>query len=289
MIRNLKIATAITDRDSLSVEKYIQEVAKIPLITMEQEVALAKRIRAGDEDAVNKLVKANLRFGISVAKQYQHQGLPLGDLLNEANLGLIKAARMFDESKGFKFISYAVWWVRQHILQALAETGKVVRLPLNKVGFNNKVFKEKQRFEQEFEREPSNEEIAEIFDVDVYSIDATEAVNKKHKSIDAPSDKDDRFSDTMADNMIDEDAAPPDMFAEKEALQHEIQQVLRTLPAVQKYIICNFFGISTEAKSLDDIANILGLTKERTRQLKEKAIVKLQKYSDIKKLKQFLR
>ena len=274
-MRQLKITKSITNRESQSLERYLQEISKLKLISAEDEATLALRIRKGDAHAMNILVGANLRFVVSVAKQYQNQGLSLSDLINEGNLGLIKAALRFDETKGFKFISYAVWWIRQNILQSLAEQSRIVRLPLNKVGMANKVNKAYQQLEQEFEREPGAEEIAALLNVDIEEVFSTTYMAIKHISMDTPlGDGEDQ---TLVDIMENPNAEKADAALEHYAsLQFEIQRSLGTLTPRQKEVLCYFFGIGIEQPlSLEDIGTRFNLTRERVRQIKDKAIDRL--------------
>src|SRR5438270_9197132 len=274
-MRQLKIATQITNRDSQAVEKYLQEISKIPMITPEEETTLAQRIKMGDQRALDKLVQANLRFVVSVAKQYQHQGLSLSDLINEGNLGLIKAAQRFDETKGFKFISYAVWWIRQSILQALAEQARIVRLPLNKVGLTNRIQKAFTQLEQEFEREPSPEELAELLDMDLDEVNSSLGINARHISMDSPLS--DGEESTLIDVLENPNAEKTDAELDhKQSLKTEIDRSLQTLTERQKEVICFFFGIGVDHPlSLEDIGERFNLTRERVRQIKDKAITKL--------------
>ncbi len=287
-MRQLKITKSITNRESQSLEKYLQEIGKVELITPEEEVRLAIRIRQGDQGALEKLTKANLRFVVSVAKQYQNQGLTLPDLINEGNLGLIKAAQRFDETRGFKFISYAVWWIRQSILQALAEQSRIVRLPLNKVGLTNRISKAYSQLEQEFEREPTPEELAFLLDMDTEEIAATLGVAARHVSMDQPlSDGEDG---TLIDVLINHNAEKTDhALAFKASLKTEIDRSLSTLTDRQKDVIRFFFGIGVDhALSLEDIGEHFNLTRERVRQIKDKAITKLRTASRCKLLKTYL-
>lgn len=287
-MRQLKITKSITNRESQSLEKYLQEIGKVELINPEEEVMLALRIRQGDQIALNRLVKANLRFVVSVAKQYQNQALSLPDLINEGNLGLIKAALRFDETRGFKFISYAVWWIRQSILQALAEQSRIVRLPLNKVGLTNRITKAFQQLEQEFEREPTIEELAELLNIEAEEVSATINISAKHVSMDSPlSDSEDG---TLADVMENPNADKADMALEHyESLRKEIERALRTLTERQKEVVCYFFGIGVDHPlSLEDIGERFNLTRERVRQIKDKAINKLKTTSRCKQLKVYL-
>ncbi len=287
-MRQLKITKSITNRESQSLEKYLQEIGKVELITPEEEVKLAIRIKQGDQLALEKLTKANLRFVVSVAKQYQNQGLTLPDLINEGNLGLIKAAQRFDETRGFKFISYAVWWIRQSILQALAEQSRIVRLPLNKVGLTNRISKAYSQLEQEFEREPTPEELAFLLDMDTEEIAATLGVAARHVSMDQPlSDGEDS---TLIDVLINHNAVSTDNeLAFKASLKTEIDRSLSTLTERQKDVIRFFFGIGVDhALSLEDIGEHFNLTRERVRQIKDKAITKLRTASRCKLLKTYL-
>ena len=287
-MRQLKITKSITNRESQSLEKYLQEIGKVELISPEEEVALAIRIKNGDQVALDKLTKANLRFVVSVAKQYQNQGLTLPDLINEGNLGLIKAAQRFDETRGFKFISYAVWWIRQSILQALAEQSRIVRLPLNKVGLSNRISKAYSHLEQEFEREPTAEELAVFLDIEIEEVTATLGSGIRHVSMDQPlSDGEDS---TLMDVMINPNAISTDNeLAFKASLKTEIERSLSTLSERQKDVIRYFFGIGIDhALSLEDIGERFNLTRERVRQIKDKAITKLRTASRCKLLKTYL-
>lgn len=287
-MRQLKITKSITNRESQSLEKYLQEIGKVDLITPEEEVNLAIRIKQGDQRALEKLTKANLRFVVSVAKQYQNQGLSLSDLINEGNLGLIKAAQRFDETRGFKFISYAVWWIRQSILQALAEQSRIVRLPLNKVGLSNKISKAYSQLEQEFEREPSPDELATILEINTEEVEATLGVAARHVSMDAP------FIDGEDNSLLDVLENPNAMPADEElehhdSLRREIERSLSTLTDRQKDVIMLYFGIAVEhPMSLEDIGEKFGLTRERVRQIKDKAITKLRTTSRSKLLRNYL-
>jgi len=287
-MRQLKISKSITNRESQSLEKYLQEIGKVDLITAEEEVILALRIKNGDQRALDRLVKANLRFVVSVAKQYQNQGLTLPDLINEGNLGLIKAALRFDETRGFKFISYAVWWIRQSILQALAEQSRIVRLPLNKVGLTNRISKAYQQLEQEFEREPTPEELAVLLDMDLEEITATINVGVRHISMDSPMSEGE--DSTLIDVMINPNAERTDEKLEyHESLRTEIERSMLSLTERQKAVLCYFFGIGIDnALSLEDIGARFNLTRERVRQIKDKAINKLRTTSRCKHLKVYL-
>jgi RNA polymerase primary sigma factor len=286
-MRQLKITKSITNRESASLDKYLQEIGREDLITVEEEVELAQRIRNGDRIALEKLTRANLRFVVSVAKQYQNQGLSLPDLINEGNLGLIKAAEKFDETRGFKFISYAVWWIRQSILQALAEQSRIVRLPLNQVGSLNKINKAFSKFEQENERRPSPEELAEQLDIPVDKIADTMKVSGRHISVDAPFVEGE--DNSLLDVMINDDSPNADRVLINESLSKEIERVLaNTLSDREKDIVKKFFGIGVTEMTLEEIGDEFGLTRERVRQIKEKAIRKLRPNSKSKLLKGFL-
>jgi RNA polymerase primary sigma factor len=287
-MRQLKITKSITNRESQSLEKYLQEIGKVELISPEEEVKLAIRIKQGDQKALDKLTKANLRFVVSVAKQYQNQGLSLPDLINEGNLGLIKAAQRFDETRGFKFISYAVWWIRQSILQALAEQSRIVRLPLNKVGLTNRIQKAYSHLEQEFEREPSAEELAELLELDIEEVSSTMGIAGRHVSMDTPLSEGE--DNTLIDVMENPNAERAETNIEhKESLKQEIDRSLRTLTERQKEVICFFFGIGVDhPMSLEDIGEKFNLTRERVRQIKDKAITKLRSNSRSKMLRSYL-
>ena len=272
-MRQLKITKSITNRESASLDKYLQEIGREELISVDREVELAGRIRNGDRAALEELVRSNLRFVVSVAKQYQNQGLSLPDLINEGNLGLIKAAEKFDETRGFKFISYAVWWIRQSILQALAEQSRIVRLPLNQVGSMNKINKALQRFEQEHERRPSAEELAEVLDMPVDKIAETLKMSGRHVSVDAPFVEGE--DNSLIDVMVNEDSPNADRGLINESLSTEISRALATLTPREADILRKFFGIGTPEKTLEEIGDELHLTRERVRQIKEKAIRKL--------------
>ncbi len=272
-MRQLKITRSITNRESQSLDKYLQEIGREPLIDVNEEVELAGRIRNGDRRALEKLVRSNLRFVVSVAKQYQNQGLSLPDLINEGNLGLIKAAEKFDETRGFKFISYAVWWIRQSILQALAEQSRIVRLPLNQVGSLNKINKAFQRFEQEHERRPSAEELAEELDIPVDKIADTLRMSGRHVSMDAPFVEGE--DNCLIDVMENEDSPNADRGLINESLSTEISRALATLTPREELILRKCFGIGVPEKTLEEIGDELNLTRERVRQIKEKAVRKL--------------
>ena len=288
-MRQLKITKSITNRESQSLEKYLQEIGKVELISPEEEVKLAVLIKKGDAKALEKLTKANLRFVVSVAKQYQNQGLTLPDLINEGNLGLIKAAQRFDETRGFRFISYAVWWIRQSILQALAEQSRIVRLPLNKVGLTNRISRAYSQLEQEFEREPTPEELAQLLDVDIDEVTATLGMTARHVSIDQPMSEGEDSS-TLMDVMINKDAlATDDELAVKASLKTEIERSLSTLTQRQKDVIRYFFGLGIDHPlTLEDIGARFSLTRERVRQIKDKAITKLRTTSRCKLLRGYL-
>ena len=287
-MRQLKITKSITNRESQSLEKYLQEIGKVDLLTPEEEVELAKKIKQGDQVSLEKLTKANLRFVVSVAKQYQNQGLSLSDLINEGNLGLIKAAQRFDETRGFKFISYAVWWIRQSILQALAEQSRIVRLPLNKVGSLNKINKAFSELEQAFEREPSADELAEMLEIPTEEVETTLGVAARHVSMDAP------FVEGEDNSLLDvlENAGTPGTdtaLEHRESLRAEIERSLSTLTDRQCDVIKLYFGIGVQhPMSLEDIGDKFGLTRERVRQIKDKAINKLRSTSRSKLLKNYL-
>lgn len=285
-MRQLKITKSITNRESASLDKYLQEIGKEELITVEEEVELAQRIRKGDREALEKLTRANLRFVVSVAKQYQNQGLSLPDLINEGNLGLIRAAEKFDETRGFKFISYAVWWIRQSILQALAEQSRIVRLPLNQVGALNKINKALSKFEQEYERTPTPDELAEILDLPKEKVMDTLRVSGRHVSMDAP------FVEGEDNSLVDVIENPDSPVADgkliNESLKKEIERSLATLTERERDIVRYFFGLGCPEKTLEEIGDEFGLTRERVRQIKEKAIRRLRHTSRSKLLKQYL-
>ena len=287
-MRQLKISKSITNRESQSLEKYLQEIGKVELISPEEEVQLAIRIKKGDQAALDKLTKANLRFVVSVAKQYQNQGLTLPDLINEGNLGLIKAAQRFDETRGFKFISYAVWWIRQSIMQALAEQSRIVRLPLNKVGLTNKISKAYSQLEQEFEREPTPEELSLVLDIDTEEIAATLGISARHVSMDQPLS--DGEESTLIDVLVNENATKTDNELDVvDSLKTEIDRSLSILTERQKEVIVYFFGLGIDHPlSLEDIGEKFSLTRERVRQIKDKAITKLRTTSRCNLLRDYL-
>ncbi|GHE64079.1 MULTISPECIES: RNA polymerase sigma factor RpoD/SigA [Roseivirga] len=286
-MRQLKISKQITNRESQSLDKYLQEIGKVDLLTPDEEVDLAKRIREGDQLALEKLTKANLRFVVSVAKQYQNQGLSLGDLINEGNLGLIKAAQRFDETRGFKFISYAVWWIRQSILQALAEQSRIVRLPLNRVGSLNKISKTFSELEQKFEREPSPDELAEVLEVTTNEVVDTMKISGRHVSMDAPfvQGEENSLLDVLENDMEEK----PDTGLMNDSLRREVQRALSTLTQREADVITLYFGLNGEhSMTLEEIGEKFNLTRERVRQIKEKAIRRLRHTSRSKALKPYL-
>ena len=286
-MRKLKITQSITNRESQSLDKYLHEIGKVDLITAEEEVILAQKIREGDQAALERLTKTNLRFVVSVAKQYQNQGLTLGDLINEGNLGLIKAAKRFDETKGFKFISYAVWWIRQSILQAIAEQSRIVRLPLNQVGSLSKISKAFSKLEQEFEREPSPEELAILLETTVDKISDTMSNSGRHVSMDAPFVQGEE--NTLLDVLENRDTPQTDSMLINESLSEEIKRSLATLTEREREIIVLFFGLGTNhALSLEEIGEKFNLTRERVRQIKDKALQRLRHTSRSKILKSYL-
>jgi RNA polymerase primary sigma factor len=286
-MRQLKITKQVTNRDTQSLDKYLHEIGKEALLTAEEEVQLARRIKKGDEVALNKLIKGNLRFVVSVSKQYQNQGLTLSDLINEGNLGLIKAAQRFDETRGFKFISYAVWWIRQSILQALAEQARIVRLPLNKIGSINKINKTLSKLEQEFEREPTPEEIARMLEISIEDVKKALQSNNRHVSMDAPLQQGEEGN--MYEVLTNKDLPLPDNELIISSLRKEIERTLSTLTHREGDILKLYFGLNgNQPHTLDEICIKFELTRERVRQIKEKAIRKLRQTSKNKNLKNYL-
>jgi len=283
----VKITKQFTNRESQSLDKYLQEIGKVDLLTPEDEIYLAIQIKKGDQKALEKLVKANLRFVVSVAKQYQNQGLSLGDLINEGNLGLIKAAKRFDETRGFKFISYAVWWIRQSILQALAEQSRIVRLPLNRVGALNKIGKAYSNLEQEYEREPNAHELAQELSMDISEVSDTLKISGRHVSMDAPFSQGEE--NRLLDVLSNEEIPSPDYFLMSESLQNEIERVLLSLSEREAEVIKLYFGLNKEhSLTLEEIGEKFNLTRERVRQIKEKAIRRLKHASRSKNLRAYL-
>lgn len=287
-MRQLKIAKSITNRENASLEKYLSEISRIEMVSAEEEVRLARLIREGDQNALDRLTKANLRFVVSVAKQYQNQGLSLPDLINEGNLGLIKAARRFDETRGFKFISYAVWWIRQSILQAVAEQSRIVRLPLNQVGSLSRINKAFNKLEQEFEREPSQEEIAAIVELPIEKIADALRISGKHVSMDAPFIQGEE--NTLYDVIENEESPRADLHLMNESLKKEIERSLNSLSERERDVLVLFFGIGNPGQSLtlEEIGERFGLTRERVRQIKEKAIRRLRHKQRCQLLKTYL-
>ncbi len=285
-MRQLTIRKSITNRESASIDKYLQEISREELITAEEEVELAQRIRNGDEEALQKLAKANLRFVVSVAKQYQNQGLSLPDLINEGNLGLIKAASKFDETRGFKFISYAVWWIRQSIMQALAEQARVVRLPLNQIGSLNRIKQTFAKLEQEFGRPPTAHEISKVLEISKDKVNKTMMLQGKHVSVDAPFAEDD--DNSLLDVMHNENVPKTDHVLMQESLMEEIERLLSTLSSREKGIIKHSFGINVPELTLEEIGKKYNLTKERVRQIREKSLLRLRNSSKSYLLKSYL-
>lgn len=287
-MRQIKIVNSITSRESQSLEKYLQEIGKVELVTPEEEVRLSSLIKQGNAEALKCLIKANLRFVVSVSKQYQNQGLPLSDLINEGNLGLIKAAQRFDETKGFKFISYAVWWIRQSILQALAEQARLVRLPLNKVGLTSKIQKTFSQLEQQLEREPSAEEIAQVLNMDLDEVIANLSINSRHISMDVPLNEGEE--NCLLDVMENTNAEKADAkVLHYQSLNIELNRAMHSLTNRQKEVLCYFFGLGMDhAFSLDVIGEKLNLTRERVRQIKDKALDKLRSQKNSSSLKSFI-
>lgn len=287
-MRQLKITQSITNRESASLEKYLQEIGKEPMITPQEEVILAQKIRQGDHNALDRLTRANLRFVVSVAKQYQNQGMTLSDLINEGNLGLMKAAQRFDETKGFKFISYAVWWIRQSILQAIAEQSRMVRLPLNQIGALNKVRKVLVKLEQQYGREPSAEEISEVVDLSFNQVKDVLRINQRPVSMDAPFDSNDE-TNTLLDVLVNDNIPSADAGLLDESLTNDINRSLKILSKREAEVIRMFYGIGTKVSlSLDEIAIELGITRERVRQIKESGLRKLKHHAKNKLLRSYL-
>jgi RNA polymerase primary sigma factor len=288
-MRQLKITKQVTNRETASLDKYLQEIGRVELITPDEEVALAQRIKQGDQKALERLTKANLRFVVSVSKQYQNQGLTLPDLINEGNLGLIKAAQRFDETRGFKFISYAVWWIRQSILQALAEQARIVRLPLNKIGSINKINKAFSRLEQEYERPPTAEELAEVLEMTLDDVKQSLANSGRHVSMDAPLSDDDSSSSTMYEVFTTEDNPSPEDNLMSLSLLQEIERTLDSLTTREADVIKLYFGLGGEhSLTLEEIGERFDLTRERVRQIKEKALRRLKHVSRSRVLKSYL-
>jgi RNA polymerase primary sigma factor len=286
-MRQLRISKSITSRESPSLEKYLQEIGRVEMIGAEEEVQLAILIRKGDQQALNRLTTANLRFVVSVAKQYQHQGLSLPDLINEGNMGLIRAAKRFDETKGFRFISYAVWWIRQCILQALADQSRIVRVPLNKVGVRNKVSKAAQEFEQQFEREPSAEELSEILSMDIEEVATTINLSNRHLSLDSPLGDDGET--TMIDIIENNEASATDQQSLDESMTYEIELVLNSLPEKEQKVLRYLYGIGIDTPmGMEDIGTKFNLTRERVRQIRDKALSTLRQHATSMRLRSFL-
>ena len=286
-MRQLRISISITTREAPSLEKYFSDISKVDMVTAEEEAALAQRIRRGDQSAVERLTKANLRFVVSVAKQYQFQGLSLSDLINEGNMGLIRAAKKFDETKGFRFISYAVWWIRQSIMQALADQSRIVRIPLNKVGLSSKVTKAAQQLEQNFEREPTAEEISEYLDMDLEEVSSTMNFNSRHLSIDSPIGEE--GDGTMIDILENENVDAVDGESQKESMMYEIELALNSLPTKQQMVLKSLYGIGMDRPlGMEDIGEEMGLTRERVRQIRDQALITLRRHTNARRLKTFL-
>jgi len=286
-MRQLIITKSITNRETASLDKYLQDIGKEELISAEEEVELARRIKQGDHNSLEKLIKANLRFVVSVAKQYQNQGLSLPDLINEGNIGLIKAAKRFDETRGFKFISYAVWWIRQSIIQAAAEQSRIVRLPLNQVGSLNKIRKATSKLEQQYQRLPTTYEIADLMELPEYKVDKAMKISKKYISVDAPINPDDNTK--FLDTYLNEDSTATDSILMRESLHREIQRSLSTLTDKERDVINLYYGIGlNNGLTLEEIGEKFDLTRERVRQIKEKAIRRLKHTSRSKLLKAYL-
>lgn len=288
-MRQLKISHKITNRESLALDKYLNDIGKIQMLTPEQEAALARRIRDGDQEALEVMTKSNLRFVVSVAKQYQNQGLSLADLINEGNVGLIKAAKRFDETKGFKFISYAVWWIRQSILQAIVENSRIVRMPLNKVGSYNKVNEAYLNFVQNFEREPTDEELAELLDMTPREVQTMMRSTLRHVSLDAPLSNSDDGDATMLDVLAPDDEGEPDFELMNESLREEVAQGLSILAPREMEVIASYYGLNGfKPLTLEEIGELYGLTRERVRQIKERAIRRLRKAYNKNALRSYL-
>ncbi len=288
-MRQLKITHKITTRESLALDKYLTDIGKIPMLAGDEEAELARRIRDGDQEALDKLTRSNLRFVVSVAKQYQNQGLSLSDLINEGNVGLMKAAKRFDETKGFKFISYAVWWIRQSILQAIVENSRIVRMPLNKVGSYNKVNEAYISFVQEFEREPTDEELAELLDMTPREVQTMMRSTVRHVSFDAPLSNTEEGEATMLDVFMQEDAQEPDLELMAESLREEVAQGLSILSPREVEVIASYYGLNGyKPLTLEEIGELYGLTRERVRQIKERAIRRLRKAYNRNALKSYL-
>lgn len=288
-MRQLKISKQVTNRETASLDKYLQEIGRVDLISADEEVILARKIKQGDQDALERLTKANLRFVVSVAKQYQNQGLTLPDLINEGNLGLIKAAQRFDETRGFKFISYAVWWIRQAILQALAEQSRIVRLPLNKIGSINKINKAFSKLEQEFERPPSLSELAEVLEMSLEDVKQSMQNSGRHVSMDAPLSSDESSSGTMYDVIENNDVPGPEAKLMADSLKREIERSLHTLTTRESDVIRLYFGMDgTHSMTLEEIGERFDLTRERVRQIKEKAIRRLKHTTRSRVLRSYL-
>jgi RNA polymerase primary sigma factor len=287
-MRQLKITNKITNRESLALDKYLNDISKIPLLSADDETVLAQRIRAGDTEALEILTKSNLRFVVSVAKQYQNQGLSLSDLINEGNLGLMKAAKRFDETKGFKFISYAVWWIRQSILQAIVEYSRMVRLPLNKVGQYNKVNEAITYFTQEFEREPTNEELADLLNMTAHEVNTVLKGSVRHLSVDAPiNDNDD--NSTLLDLISLDDNLSPDLKLMEESLKRELVTGLSILSPREVEVLTDYYGLDGKnPMTLEEIGELYGLTRERVRQIKERALRRLRRSYNRNALKSYL-
>lgn len=285
-MRQLKITKQVTNRETASLDKYLQEIGRVDLITADEEVELAQRIKAGDNAALEKLTKANLRFVVSVAKQYQNQGLTLPDLINEGNLGLIKAAQRFDETRGFKFISYAVWWIRQSILQAISEQSRIVRMPLNQVGLQAKISRASTEFEQKFQRRPSAEELAELLDTDLDRIKDSLNAGGKKVSVDAPFQDDE--TNSMIDVMTDDSAPGTDNSMERESLATDIDTALQVLSERERLVVKMLFGIGRTEMTAEEVATNLGLTRERVRQIKERALRRLREEANMSILIKYL-